>query len=50
VPADPAPKLAQDTDALLQELRYDPAAIAALRAGRDLTRASAAQTSSITRE
>jgi crotonobetainyl-CoA:carnitine CoA-transferase CaiB-like acyl-CoA transferase len=31
VPARPAPKLGQDTDALLQELGYDPAAIAALR-------------------
>jgi crotonobetainyl-CoA:carnitine CoA-transferase CaiB-like acyl-CoA transferase len=31
VPARPAPKLGQDTDALLAELGYDPATIAALR-------------------
>jgi crotonobetainyl-CoA:carnitine CoA-transferase CaiB-like acyl-CoA transferase len=33
VPARPAPKLGQDTQALLEELGYDPAAIEALRAG-----------------
>ena len=39
VPNRPAPKLGQDTDALLEELGYEPAAIEELRsAGRDLSR------------
>ena len=38
VPNRPAPKLGQDTDALLEELGYDPAEIAGVaRAGRDLS-------------
>ena len=37
VPARPAPKLGQDTDALLEELGYGPAEIERCRAGRDLS-------------
>ena len=39
----PRPSSGQDTDALLEELGYDPAEIEALRAGRDLSARDAAR-------